>query len=83
MSKMVRKHLSRKYVLQDEIYLDQIVESQEKCETISFVVYILVLLVFMVSVVRCHYGEIHPVQLARVRGTQLQPHCPSERKHSK
>ena len=32
MSKMVRKHLSRKYVLQDEIFLDQIVESQEKRE---------------------------------------------------
>ena len=50
MSKMVRKHLSRKYVLQDEIYLDQIVESQEKCETISFVVYILALLVLCFSV---------------------------------
>lgn len=32
MSKMVRKHLSRKYVLQDELYLEKIVDSQEKCE---------------------------------------------------
>ena len=29
---MVAKHLSQKYVLQDENYLEQIVDSQEKCE---------------------------------------------------
>lgn len=29
---MVRKHLLRKYVLQDESILDQIVDSQEKCK---------------------------------------------------
>lgn len=30
MAKMVRKHLSRKYVLQDENYLEQIIDSHEK-----------------------------------------------------
>lgn len=30
---MTRKHLSRKYVLQDELYLEKIVDSQEKCKS--------------------------------------------------
>ena len=32
MAKMVRRHLSRRYVLQDEHYLEQIIDSHEKCK---------------------------------------------------
>jgi hypothetical protein len=35
MSKMVKKHLSRKFVLQDENYLEQIVDSQEKLSNVN------------------------------------------------
>ncbi|XP_019851253.1 PREDICTED: rap guanine nucleotide exchange factor 6-like isoform X2 [Amphimedon queenslandica] len=35
LSKMVSKHLSQKYVLQDENYLEQIVDSQEKLSNVN------------------------------------------------
>ena len=38
MAKMVRKHLSRKYVLQDENYLEQIIDSHEKCQLIKIII---------------------------------------------
>ena len=49
MAKMVCRHLSRKYVLQDENYLEQIIDSHEKC-MISILVWCISILVWCISI---------------------------------